>query len=84
MVALADVYDALTTERVYKKAMSHLEAKATIVAGSGTQFDPEVVAAFLARESEFQRIAESQAHGGAIAAPPSVPDSGPVVLATMV
>lgn len=60
LVALADVYDALTTERVYKKAMSHLEAKAIIVAGSGSQFDPEVVAAFLSREAEFQRIAEAQ------------------------
>lgn len=66
LVALADVYDALTTERVYKKAMSHLEAKATIVAGSGSQFDPDVVAAFLAREAEFQQIAE--AHSGPRAA----------------
>ncbi|HUY92014.1 MAG TPA: HD domain-containing phosphohydrolase [Pirellulales bacterium] len=58
IVALADVYDALTSKRVYKPALSHFEAKSIILAGSGSQFDPEVVAAFLASEDEIREIAE--------------------------
>ena len=48
IVAVADVYDALTSERVYKKAMPHEKAKGIIVEGSGAHFDPLVVEAFLA------------------------------------
>jgi putative nucleotidyltransferase with HDIG domain len=47
VVAIADVYDALTSDRPYRKAMSPFEAKETIVKGKGTEFDPEVVEAFL-------------------------------------
>jgi HD-GYP domain-containing protein (c-di-GMP phosphodiesterase class II) len=57
IVALADVYDALTSQRVYKPAMGHQQAREAILAGSGTQFDPAIVAAFLAREHDFRRIA---------------------------
>jgi putative nucleotidyltransferase with HDIG domain len=46
VVKVADVYDALTSDRPYRKAMSPFEAKATIVAGVGTEFDPVVVEAF--------------------------------------
>jgi putative nucleotidyltransferase with HDIG domain len=46
VVKVADVYDALTSDRPYRKAMSPFEAKATIVTGTGTEFDPLVVAAF--------------------------------------
>ncbi|HXT60647.1 MAG TPA: HD domain-containing phosphohydrolase [Pirellulales bacterium] len=56
IVALADVYDALTTKRVYKPALSHFEARTIITSGSGSQFDPEVVAAFLACEEQIQQI----------------------------
>ena len=58
IVAIADVYDALTTRRVYKPALSHFEAKAIITSGSGSQFDPEIVAAFLACEDEIRDVAE--------------------------
>ncbi|MBU0717393.1 MAG: response regulator [Planctomycetes bacterium] len=55
--ALADVYDALTTKRVYKEAAGHSEA-VTIIAGlSGTQFDPVVVQAFCNHEGDFARLA---------------------------
>jgi putative two-component system response regulator len=47
IVAVADVYDALRTERPYKLAWSHEEALAYVIANSGSHFDPEVVAAFL-------------------------------------
>ena len=40
IVAVADVYDALTSARVYKPAMTHAEASKVIREGSGTQFDP--------------------------------------------
>ena len=46
IVAVADVYDALTTKRCYKEAWTPELARQTIEAGAGTQFDPLVVAAF--------------------------------------
>ena len=46
IVAIADVYDALTHPRPYKAAWAEQEARATIRALAGTQFDPELVAAF--------------------------------------
>jgi putative two-component system response regulator len=56
IVALADVYDALTSKRVYKDAFCHEVAKSIIVGDSGAHFDPEVVGAFLSAEAEFTRI----------------------------
>jgi putative two-component system response regulator len=53
IVALADVYDALTSDRPYKRAYTHDAAKAMIVADSGKHFDPDVVGAFLNVEAEF-------------------------------
>ncbi len=47
ILAVADVYDALTSDRPYRKAMSPFEAKEIIVKGSGKDFDPEVVQAFV-------------------------------------
>ena len=54
IVALADVYDALTSSRCYKAAFSHERARGIIVEGRGTHFDPHVVDAFLAKESLFE------------------------------
>jgi putative two-component system response regulator len=56
IVALADVYDALTTVRVYKPAYSHDTAKSIILDGSGKHFDPEIIDAFLANEERFIEI----------------------------
>jgi HD-GYP domain-containing protein (c-di-GMP phosphodiesterase class II) len=47
IVAVADVYDALTSKRAYKKALPHEEAVAIIKRGEGTHFDPAVVRAFV-------------------------------------
>lgn len=47
IVSVADVYDALTSDRPYHKAMSPYVAEEIIVKGSGTEFDPEVVQAFV-------------------------------------
>jgi putative nucleotidyltransferase with HDIG domain len=46
VIKVADVYDSLTSDRPYRKAMSPFDAKTTIVNGSGTEFDPAVVEAF--------------------------------------
>jgi putative two-component system response regulator len=55
-VAVADVYDALTSERSYKKAMPHDEAVAFIRSQSGTHFDPDVVAAFTLCQADFRSV----------------------------
>ncbi len=47
IISVADVYDSLTSDRPYRKAMSPFEAKEIIQKGSGTDFDPNVVAAFV-------------------------------------
>ncbi len=60
IVALADVYDALTTNRIYKKAYSHEKAKEIILNNRGTHFDPDIVDAFCELEEEFRAIATSK------------------------
>jgi putative two-component system response regulator len=56
--AAADVYDALTSRRVYKPAMTHEVARTMIVQDSGSHFDPDVVEAFLKIEDRFAAIRE--------------------------
>ena len=56
IVALADVYDALTSRRVYKPAMSHAQTRDLIVGERGAHFDPDVVDAFLRIEKQFVDI----------------------------
>ncbi|MEL6505478.1 MAG: HD domain-containing phosphohydrolase [Pseudomonadota bacterium] len=58
LMAVADVYDALRSRRVYKPAMGHDQAVAIIKDGRGTQFDPAIVDAFLECEGRFKAIAE--------------------------
>jgi hypothetical protein len=57
LMAVADVYDALTTRRVYKDAISHVAAVAIIIDGSGTHFDPDVVDAFVEIADTLESIA---------------------------
>ncbi len=61
LMAVADVYDALISERVYKKAFTHEQARQLIVEGRGQHFDPDVVDAFLAVEADFVAIAQRYA-----------------------
>ncbi|WKJ89418.1 response regulator [Methylomonas montana] len=58
ILALVDVYDALTCRRVYKVPYSREQANSIISEGNGSHFDPDIVAAFLCGEAEFHRIAE--------------------------
>lgn len=57
IVALADVYDALSTKRVYKEAYPHEKCVEIIKKAAGTQFDPAIVEAFLGIQSAFRGIA---------------------------
>ena len=68
LMALADVFDALISRRVYKAPMPMDQVERTIAEGRGTHFDPAVVDAFLARKADFVAIAERYADPGAAAA----------------
>jgi len=57
VMAIADVYDALVTERPYKKPVSHEEAVEIIREGAGHHFDPQLVETFLSCTEEFRAIA---------------------------
>lgn len=61
IVALADVYDALTSKRPYKDAMSHDKARTIILDGRASHFDPAVVDAFVEAEQEFRVVANAAA-----------------------
>ncbi len=56
IVALADVYDALTSERSYKHAMTHEEAVEIIKSERGTHFDPDIIDVFIENQEVFRRI----------------------------
>lgn len=56
IMAIADVYDALVSERCYKKPMTHEEACRIIEEESGTHFDPELAKVFLDHSEEFRAI----------------------------
>jgi HD-GYP domain-containing protein (c-di-GMP phosphodiesterase class II) len=60
IVSVADVYDALTSKRPYKKAMSHEKSRDILTQGKGSQFDPDIIEAFLRHESEFKAISIDQ------------------------
>ncbi len=57
LMAIADVYDALISRRVYKEPMPHEQALAIILEGRGTHFDPLIVDYFMAMSDELQDIA---------------------------
>jgi putative two-component system response regulator len=61
MMAVADVYDALISKRVYKKPMSHIQALNIIEEGSGSHFDPILVEIFINNQEEFRKIAYTYA-----------------------
>lgn len=72
VVAVADVYDALTSDRVYRAALPHEEAKHMIIKSSGSHFDPDIVDAFVELADQFEGICHSLADDSAeqAAAPP--------------
>lgn len=64
LMALADVYDALISRKVYKEPMPHGQAVDVIAQVRGKHFDPDVVDAFLALEPQFHAIAVSYSDSG--------------------
>ncbi|MFV2058701.1 MAG: two-component system response regulator [Thiohalomonadales bacterium] len=58
ILALGDVYDALTSKRCYKGAFSHEKSRDIVTQGRGVHFDPDVVDAFYDSEKEFMRVRE--------------------------
>jgi len=63
LMAVADVYDALISRRVYKPPFSQEQSIAIMREGRGSHFDPDILDAFLAHPVEFQAIAERFADG---------------------
>lgn len=63
IVALADVFDALTSERPYKRAFSYEEALAIIEEGKGKHFDPDIVNCLLHHESGFKNLYKKMKYG---------------------
>ena len=63
LMSVADVYDALTSRRVYKPGIGHEQTLIEIQNGRGTHFDPDVADAFRARADEFRVIATRYAEG---------------------
>ena len=61
LMALADVYDALISKRIYKPAFPHEKARDIIIRGGGSHFDPDVVTAFVQCEEQFRVIASELA-----------------------
>ena len=57
-MAVADVYDALVSRRVYKEPVPHARAVEIIIEGRGRHFDPDVVDAFMKSENLFKEIFE--------------------------
>jgi putative two-component system response regulator len=68
IMALADVYDALTSKRVYKDAFTHEIARSMILKDAGTHFDPDIVETFVRTEKRFVEIRARHAESLAIAA----------------
>jgi putative two-component system response regulator len=57
LMAVADVYDAIISRRVYKPGMPHQKAVDILMKGKGQHFDPDIVDAFFSIQDEFQEIA---------------------------
>ncbi|MFA7281519.1 MAG: two-component system response regulator [Sterolibacterium sp.] len=58
LMAVADVYDALISRRVYKEGMPHEKAAKILIEGRGSHFDPDMIDAFIEIQEEFRAIAK--------------------------
>ena len=60
IMTVADYYDALRSDRCYRKGVDHKKVKTMLLEGDGTHFDPEVIKAFLVLEEKFSHIMETE------------------------
>lgn len=61
LMAVADVYDALISSRIYRKGLPHEQVVHILSAGKGSHFDPDIMTAFIELQDQFQRIARTYA-----------------------
>jgi len=66
IMAIADVYDALRSDRPYKSALSHRESVEIIEQGAGSQFDPDLVRFFLIIDEAFEEVSIALKPGGSL------------------
>jgi putative two-component system response regulator len=59
IMAVADVYDALIDNRVYRRGMSHIQSRSIILENTGTQFDPAIIKAFEEAEGKIVEVADT-------------------------
>jgi putative two-component system response regulator len=59
IMALADFYDALRSDRCYRKGLAHEEVRKMILEGDGTHFDPVLVRAFLCLQEQFRHVQDT-------------------------
>ena len=76
LVAIADVYDALSSRRIYKAALPHEECVEIIRTLAGTHFDPELVELWLSIESKFRDIAAQYTGDASSSTSPQPDDAG--------
>ena len=79
IVAVADVYDALTSRRVYKDAYTHKVARDIITGESGTHFDPNIVKVFVRVEQDFIDIRQRFSEDGPMPNFAGMPEQGEMV-----
>jgi putative two-component system response regulator len=80
LMAVADVYDALISRRVYKEEMPHEAAAQILLDGRGSHFDADMIDAFVGIQAEFRAIAERFVDDAVDVRAGEFPDSAPVVL----
>jgi putative two-component system response regulator len=73
IAAVADVFDALTSERVYQAAHPAEDARAILEAGRGTLFDPAVLDAFHAARDEIEAVRVSEVGAPSASNAPGAP-----------
>ena len=79
ILSIVDVYDAVSHDRVYRRAMPEDEVLTLMQQGVGTQFDPMLVAVFLAHFEEMRRIARENPDEAASFAPLSLASPAPTI-----
>ena len=81
IVAIADVYDALSSKRCYKRALPHEECVAIIRDRAGKNFDPDLIEVWLTIEAEFRRIAQHYATMAVSSSTPGALEPAPLLRA---